>query len=252
MSARSRTWGLLALLVVMAVPAVVRGQVPSRPAFSSDRPWLSERAAIMSPGLWQAELGSTIRAEVHDEFLVGSALLRASLAGVEMRVTLPAVYVRHESGFLQLGDVGMGVKVPLDLGGAWWKWAALGTLIVPTGSESVNVPGAVGDATLIGEVELAGDVTLAMNAGYVFPFEDVAGGSVSFAATPAFPLPGSSGLRAYVGLFSYVRSGDDDFFVDWGLTRMAGSDRQWDLNAGYDPGSHVWFLGIGLAQRRSW
>jgi len=215
-------------------------------------PTLSDRAAILSPGLWQAELGSTIRAEVHDEFLVGSALLRASLAGVEMRFTLPAAYVRHSDSFLQLGDIGMGLKVPLDLGGAWWKWAALGTLNLPTGSEEVNAPSAGGDATFIGEVELAGDVTLALNAGYGFLFDDVGGGTVSFAATPAFPLPGSSGLRAYVGLSSYVRSGDDDFFVDWGLTRMDGTDRQWDLNAGYDPGSHVWFLGIGLANRRSW
>ena len=46
-----------------------------------------------------------------------------------------------------------------------------------------------------------------------------------------------------------MRSGDDDIFVEWGLTRMQGADRQWDVNAGYDPGSHVWFLGIGLAQR---
>jgi hypothetical protein len=252
MNARTRTLSLLALLAVLTLPSPAVGQAPTRPTFSSDRPWLGDRASVMAGGLWQAELGGTIRAEGNDEFLVGGALVRTAFAGVEMRFTLPAAYVRHQGGFLQLGDIGVGVKAPLDLGGAWWQWAAMGTLTLPTGSEAVNASGAGADATFIGEVELEGDVTVALNAGYGFLFDDVAGGTVSFTATPMFPLPGSSGLRAYAGLASYVRSGDDDFFVEWGLTRMAGADRQWDLNAGYDPGSHTWFLGIGVADRRGW
>jgi len=252
MNARTPTSSLLALLALLTLPSYALGQAPTRPAFSSDRPWLGDRASVLPGGLWQAELGSTIRAEGNDEFLVGSALVRTALAGVEMRFTLPGAYVRRQGAFLQLGDIGVGVKTPLDLGGAWWQWAAMGTLTLPTGSEQVNAPSAGGDAAFIGEVELAGDATLAMNAGYGFLFDDVVGGTVSFIATPMFPFPGSSDLRAYVGLATYVRSGDDDLFVEWGLTRMEGADRQWDLNAGYDPGSHTWFLGIGLAERRGW
>lgn len=244
---------LAAVLTALALPLQAVAQTPpARPPFSSDRPWLGDRAAIMAPGLWQAEVGSTIRAVGNDEFLVGSALLRASLAGVEARVTLPSAYVRHEGGFVQLGDLGVGVKVPVDLGGAWWSWAALGTLTLPTGSESVSASSAGADATLVGQVELQRDVLLALNAGYGFLLDDVTGGTVSLVATPAFPFPGNRELRAYAGVATYVRSGDDDFFVEWGLTRMAGADRQWDLNAGYDPGSHVWFLGVGVADRRGW
>ncbi len=255
MTASSSTRGRVVLIAIgsalaLAVPA--SAQTPSRATFSADRPWLGDRAAVLGEGLWQAEVGATIRAEEYDEFLVGSALLRAGLAGVELRVGIPPGLVRHEGGFLQLGDLGVGVKVPLDLGGAWWSWAAVGTLTLPTGDEDVSTGEAGGDATFVGEVELSGDVTLALNAGYGFLFDDATGGTVSFLATPAFPVPGSADLRAYLGVGSWVRSGDDELFVQWGLTRMAGPDRQWDLNAGYDPGSHVWFLGIGVADRRGW
>jgi hypothetical protein len=245
---------MIMLLALLAAPAASKAQVPQRPPFSSDRPGFADQAAIMTPGLWQAELGGTFRGEGSDEFLLGSALLRTSLAGVEARFTFPTAFVRHEGGFLQLGDIGVGVKVPLDLslGGAWWKWAALGTMNLPTGSEAVNAPSAGAAAKLVGQVELEGDATVTLNAGYGFLFDHVGSGTVSFVATPEFPFPGRPGMRAYAGLASYVRSGDDDYFVEWGLTRMAGTDRQWDLNAGYDPGSHTWFLGIGVAERRSW
>lgn len=255
MIASSLPRGLIAVVAAssaLALSLPASAQVPPRASFSADRPWLGDRAAVMGEGLWQAELGATIRAEEYDEFLVGSALLRAGLAGVELRLSVPPGLVRHEGGFLQLGDLGLGVKVPLDLGGAWWKWAAVGTLTLPTGADDVSTGEAGGDGTLVGEVELSGDVTLALNAGYGFLFDDVTGGTVSFLATPAFPLPGSADLRAYLGLATRVRSGDDDVVVEWGLTRMEGASRQWDLNAGYDPGSHVWFLGIGIADRRSW
>ncbi|HSW30665.1 MAG TPA: transporter [Longimicrobiales bacterium] len=227
-------------------------QTESRPPFSADRPGLGDRAAVMREGLWQAELGATIRAEESDEFLLGSALLRTGFAGVEARFVIPSGLIRHEGSFLQLGDLGVGVKVPLELGGAWWSWAAQGTLTLPTGSDEVSTGEAGGDAAFIAQVELAGDVSLAMNAGYGFLFDDVVGGTGSLVVTPAFPFPGSSDLRAYLGLATYVRSGDDDLVVEWGLTRMEGADRQWDLNAGYDPGSHVWFLGVGVAERRVW
>lgn len=255
MTGSSPTRGLVLLIAVgsalaLAVPA--SAQMPPRASFSADRPWLGDRAAVVGEGLWQAEVGATIRAEEYDEFLVGSALLRAGLAGVELRLGIPPGLVRHEGGFLQLGDLGLGVKVPLDLGGAWWRWAAVGTLTLPTGDEDVSTGEAGGDCTFVGEVELSGDVGLTLNAGYGFVFENVTGGALSFTATPAFPLPGSADLRAYLGLATWVRPGDDELVVQWGLTRMVGADRQWDLNAGYDPGSHVWFLGIGVADRRGW
>jgi len=227
-------------------------QTASRPPFSADRPWLGDRAAVMGQGLWQAELGATIRAEESDEFLLGSALLRTGFAGVEARFVIPSGFIRHEGSFLQLGDLGVGVKVPLELGGAWWSWAAQGTLTLPTGSDEASFGEAGGNATFIGQLEMAGDVSLLLNAGYGFLLDDVAGGTGSLVVTPAFPLPGSSDLRAYLGLATYVRSGGDDLVVEWGLTRMEGTDRQWDLNAGYDPGSHVWFLGVGVTERKGW
>jgi hypothetical protein len=253
MTVGSLTRRLAAVLTAVALPLSASAQAAApRSPLSADRPWLGDRTAILDQGVWQAELGATIRGEGNDEFLLGSALLRTGFAGVEARLVVPSGFVRHEGRFLQLGDLGVGVKVPLELGGAWWSWAATGALTIPTGAEMVTTGKAAGDAAFIGQVELAGDVSLAMNGGYGFLFDDVTGGTMSLVASPMFPFPGSSDLRAYVGLATYVRSGDDDLFVEWGLTRMEGADRQWDLNAGYDPGSHVWFLGIGLAQRGGW
>jgi hypothetical protein len=239
-------------VAALLCPLAVSAQSDERPPFSADRPGFGARAAVIGEGVWQGELGATIRAETNDEFLVGSALLRTGLAGVELRLSVPSGLVRHEGGFLQFGDLGLGMKVPLELGGAWWSWAAQGMLTLPTGSDEASSGEAGGNATFIGQVELAGDMTLLLNAGYGFLFDDVAGGAASLVVTPSFPLPGSSRLRGYLGLGTWVRSGDDDFFVEWGLTRMDGPARQVDLNAGYDPGSHVWFLGVGVADRRFW
>ncbi|MDP2959698.1 MAG: transporter [Longimicrobiales bacterium] len=251
MTVRSLSPSLVALLAVLAVPLPTSCQAPpARPPLSADRPGLGDKASVLAAGVWQAEVGSTIQAEINDEFLVGSSLVRTGFAGVEMRLFLPSVLVRNQDQLLQLGDLGLGVKVPLDLGGSWWSWAATGTLTLPTGSEHVTADDPGADAAFIGQVELAGDVTVAMNAGYGFLFGDFGGGAASLVVTPTFPFPGGGGLRAYAGYAARIRSGDDDQVIEWGLTRMEGADRQWDLNAGYDPGSHAWFLGIGVAQRR--
>ncbi len=244
-----RFWWVVFCSALVPGAAAAQDREPPRP-LSADRPGMGDKAGVLAPGVWQVEVGGTIEAQVNDEFLVGSALVRTGFAGVEMRLFLPSMLVRNQDQWLQLGDLGLGVKVPLDLGGAWWSWAAMGTLTLPTGSERVTADDAGGDAAFIGEVELTGDVTMAMNVGYGFLFGDLGGGAASLVVTPTFPFPGSGGLRAYAGYATRIRSGDDDQVIEWGLTRLGGPDRQWDLNAGYDPGSHNWFLGIGVAQRR--
>lgn len=241
----------LGTCVAFGAPAAAQAP-PPRPPFTADRPGLGDGAGIVGRGLWQVEAGATIHAETYDEYLVGNALLRLGLAGLEVRVSVPPLLIRNQDTFLQVGDLAVGVKVPLELGGRWWRWAATGTLALPTGSELVKADGAGGAAGFIGEVELAGDVALAFNAGYGFLFDEPGGGTGSLVATPTFPVPGRPDLQAYVGYGLFLRPGDDEHFVEWGITRQVGPDRQWDLNAGYDPGSHTWFLGAGLAHRGGW
>jgi len=241
---------VLIALSALAGPAAAQTQERAAPPrLPADRPGLGDGAVALGTGVWMAELGGTIQAVVNDEYLFSDALVRTGFAGVEMRLTVPSVHMRHGDEFLQLGDLGLGVKVPLDLGGAWWQWAALGTLTLPTGSEFVSAGDPALNATFIGQVELAADADLVLNTGWGFVFGDFGGGSWSLIATPTFPFPGREGVRFYVGYAGFIRSGHDDHIVEWGLTRMDGSDRQWDLNAGYDPGSHDWFLGVGVAAR---
>lgn len=249
---------LLALLVLPA--ALVAQEEPdstSGRAFldregttlSSDRPGLGDGAHVVGQGVWQAEVGGTIEAATSDEYLVGSPLVRYGLASLEVRLFVPTLFALRGNDALQLGDLGVGVKVPLDLTGGGWRWAATGSLTLPTGSDAVSVRDPALAGALIGERALTDDVGFAFNVGYGFTTDDVDGGTLSLLATPTFPVPGKDDLSFYFGYAGFYRQGDDAHVLEWGLARLDGPDRQWDVNAGYDPGEHTWFLGVGLARR---
>lgn len=242
-------WGAL-MVTALALPVDARAQGREPATLVSDRPGLGSAAHVLGPGVWQAELGGTIDAQVNDEFLVGSALLRMGFDALELRLVVPSVLVQHQSDFLRLGDLAVGAKVALPLAGDGWRWAALGTLSLPTGSRGASAEDPGVGATFIGETSLSRGVGFAFNAGYGFLTGDVTGGTLSFLATPSFPVPGREGLSMYLGYAGHLRPGDDAHVLEWGLARLDGPDRQWDVNAGYDPGGHTWFLGVGVSQRR--
>jgi len=150
--------------------------------------------------------------------------------------------------FLRFGDVGVGAKFPLDFGGGW-QWAGSGLMTLPIGARSLSAADPTAAGSIIAERSLSSTVSLALNAGYGFLFEDFGGGTLSFLATPTFALPETDGLSLYAGYAGYIRQGDDSHWLEAGVTKLDGPDRQWDVNAGYDPGGHVWFLGVGLAVR---
>jgi hypothetical protein len=171
------------------------------------------------------------------------------LGDIELRVYVPDVVGLHAGEFLRLGDLGVGAKFPLDLGGGW-EWAGTGLITLPTGGRSLTADDPGGGASIIAERALSADVGMQFNAGYGFLFSDVGGGTLSFLATPTFAIPDRDGLSVYVGYAGYVRSGGDAHWLEVGLAKLDGPDRQWDVNAGYDPGGHVWFLGVGVAVRK--
>lgn len=245
----------LALLAIAAAwtltfAPVARAQTRTEPTtLASDRPGLGDAAHVMAPGAWQVELGGTIWAEETDEFLVGSSLVRFGFAPLEVRLFVPNFVALHQGEFLRLGDLGVGVKVPLGSETSAWRWAATGLITLPTGAESLTAHDPGGGASIIGQTGLGASATLAVNAGYGFVFNDLGGGTLSLLVTPTFDVPGQQGLSAFVGWAGYLREGDDAHYIEGGLAKLDGADRQWDVNAGYDPGAHVWFLGVGVAQR---
>ena len=231
------------------LPAIALAQARQpAPTIVSDRPGLGDGAHVLAPGVVQGEFGGTIHAQASDDFLVGSSLLRYGFDAFELRVFVPDVVSLHAGEFLRLGDVGVGAKFPLDFGGGW-QWAGSGAFTLPTGAHSLTADDPGLGATLLAERGLTPTVGLAINTGYNFLFADVGGGTLSFLATPTFALSGREGTSLYAGYALYVQRGDDAHFIEGGLTRADGPDRQWDVNAGYDPGAHVWFLGVGVAAR---
>lgn len=239
---------LTAALIALPVRARAQEREPS-PTISSDRPGLGDAAYVLAPGEWQIELGGSIDGVPNDDYLVGSSLVRIGFRQIEMRVYVPDIVTLYRDQFLRLGDLGVGAKVPLRMGGEGWRWAAEGVLTLPSGSESLSAGDAAGYATMLAEADLGDGVVLALNAGYGSVFNDFGHGTLSLLVTPNFAIPGHDGLGAYVGYAGYLRQGEDTHYVEGGLYKLDGADRQWDVNAGYDPNGHVWFLGIGVAQR---
>lgn len=232
-----------------AAPATSLAQDREPPALASDRPGLGDAAHVLAPGTWQVEAGLTIDAQVNDEFLVGGALVRMGFSSFEMRLFVPTLYVKEGSDFLQLGDLGVGVKVPLDLGGGW-RWAATGTFTLPTGADGVSAEDPSLGGALVAETAVTDALGFAVNVGYGATFQDFGSGTLSLIATPTFAVPGREGLSAYLGYAGFLHEGEDDHFLEWGLARLDGTEKQWDLNAGYNLGRDTWFLGVGVAVRR--
>jgi hypothetical protein len=239
----------LGLFMALAMPVGLSAQRTRGATIASDRPGLGNGAYVMAPGEWQAELGGTIEARPNDEFLVGSALVRIGFEALELRVFVPSIYGLYSDDFLEIGDLGIGAKIPVELAVEGWRWAATAALTVASGTDAVSAGDTGGRAGFVGETSLSETVGLALNAGYGFGFDHFGDGTLSLLATPTFALTAFEGLSLYVGYAAYLRPGDDAHVIEWGLAKMKGADRQWDLNAGYDRGGNTWFLGVGVAQR---
>jgi len=239
------------LLGMLGLPASASSQAREPAAtLSPERPGLGDVSHVLAPGVWQLEVGGTIQADVGDDYLVGSSLLRFGFSALELRIFLPDVAALHESNFLGLGDLGLGVKLPMKLGAESWRWAATGSVRFPTGSEALSANATTGFVSVVGETAVTETLGFIMNIGVGAPFDDPGGGTLTLIATPILAVPGHDGLAVYLGYAGFVREGDDDHVIEWGLAKLDGPDRQWDVNAGYDPGGHDWFLGAGLALRR--
>ena len=239
------------LLGMLGLPASASSQAREPAAtLSSDRPGLGDGAHVLAPGVWQFELGGFVQSDVGDDYLVGRSLIRVGFSALEVRIFVPDLVALNQGNFLRLGDLALGVKVPLDFGTASWRWAATGSFTLPTGSQELSAGDPTGFLSLIGETSFSESVALALNAGYGSRFNDLGGGALSLVVTPTFAVPGQDGLSAYLGYAGLIREGDDLHIVEWGFAKVTGPDRQWDVNAGYDTGNHTWFLGAGLAVRR--
>jgi len=237
----------LGLAAALAVPGGLEGQERA-PAESirSDRPGLGDGTWVVGSGVWQAEVGGAVESSGEDQFLTGSGLLRVGLEGLELRASIPGVGIARGEEDLILGDVAVGVKLPLAEQDGWTT-SLMGGVSLPLdrGEGVPDDPG--GSAALLAETALSDEAALALNLGYGFPFDDVDQGTFAVIATPSLAL--GDDVSAYAGWAGFFRSGDDTHIVEGGVAWLARPDLQWDVNAGFDPDTEVWFLGAGFATR---
>ncbi len=214
-----------------------------------DRPGLGDGMWVVAPGVVQAEAGATLESAGGDRSGVGSALVRLGFAPLELRVQLPSLLLSTGPDDVEVGDLGLGVKVPLSWGGSW-RWSVVGGATFATGTNGGTAGGTTGFGTLVGETSLTELLGFALNVGYTAPFDEGGDGTASLIATPLFPLSGRlAGYLGYAGFFE-LGPASDGHFVEWGVTGTVGADTQWDLNAAREIDGDRWFFGVGLSRRR--
>lgn len=238
---------VLALLMVLATPWATRAQSRDpAPGIFSDRPGIGDGAWVVAPGVWQAEVGLTLQDVGPDRIGAGSALVRFGLPPLEIRFYLPSPLFSVEPDGTEVGDLGLGVKVPVVLGESW-RWSVVGGATLPTGTDGGTADQATGFATVVGETSLTEAVGFALNAGVSSPFETGELATLSLIPTLSTGLTGTvSGYAGYAGFF---QDSGDQHWLEAGIAGTAGPDLQWDLNSAYDVENETWFLGVGLAKR---
>ena len=237
--------------VLAALPAtlIAQSREPA-PSILSDRPGLGDGSHVLASGVWQVELGGEYVGGGDARFNLGQGLVRGGFGPFELRIYANSLVIEQTDGSSDFGfqDLGIGAKVPLG-GPGGWNWAALGLVTFPVGDDDYSANEFTGGGSMLGETSLSESVSLALNAGFFFPFNDVGEGKFAVILTPAFAIPGAPALSGYAGVASYFGHGDDSNFIEAGLAYSRDADTQLDLNWGIDTDSTEWFLGIGWARR---
>jgi len=239
------------LLVFVALPGVLAAQDREPPAsLSSDRPGLGDGTHVLSPGVWQVELGGQYMGHGADRWSLGQGLIRGGFEPFELRIYTNSLVLQQTAGESDVGfeDMGIGAKVPLG-GPGGWNWAALGLITLPIGTDAFSAGEVTAGASILGETSLTESISLALNAGYFFPMDGPNDGSFAIILTPGFSIPAIDGLSGYAGIASYLGNGPDTNFVEAGLAYLQDADTQLDLNWGIDTDTREWFLGVGWARR---
>lgn len=248
-SVRSVLAVMLSALMLHGAPGA-RAQVPE---LSTDRPDLTESAALVPSGLWQVESGFA------RERMAGESgdVRRLSVAEMLVRVGLSEVFeARIGGGYIHqregassstspetgLAGVMAGVKLRLGEG-----FAALAHIHLPIGNTNLRLPDVAPELVLAAETPLNSWLELSGNVGGLW-LQDEAG----VFATAALGADLTEPLGAFVEGFWGTAMGETPLLqAEGGLTYLLASNLQLDCTGGVtlfdsDPG---WFLGAGVSVR---
>jgi len=260
----SRITSTLALLLALTVPSA-QAQMTDAPV-TSDRPGLSNAAATVSQGTFQAELGydlsqNTTGEEALSTHSLGLLLLRY---GVTDRIEF-----RANVGSIGFDEQFAGTDTELESG---YNGAAIEAKIklfenattTVSGFSSTSVPLSTGPfesvddrsqqtLALLLDGALGQNLTLTVNGGANFFWD--AGEQEDRAVTalfiPTLNFAINDQAGAYVGYFGQYRDTANTNFVEGGFTYLVSPNTQIDLNGGFrvDDNEDGFFVGVGLSQR---
>jgi hypothetical protein len=227
-----------------------RAQVPD---ISTDRPDLTESAALVPSGLWQVEAG-LIRERIRNDsgeirrLAVVDVLARAGLSEM-LEARLGGGYAHQRSSdtaaastAMGLAGIMTGVKIRLAEGAS-----VLAHLHIPIGHEDLRLPDTAPELVFAGESALTDRVELSGNLGGVWLREEA---SVFASMAVGFDL--TDRLGTFVeGFVLGAMHAQPRYQAECGLTYLLASNLQVDCTGGVtlfedDPG---WFLGAGLSVR---
>lgn len=242
---------LLAVLLVAIAGPSAGAQTP--PELSTDRPDLTESAALVPAGLWQFESGIT-RERIAEEsgelkrFAVVELLTRVGISEV-FEARLGTGYVHQRSSAVDgetvttgVAGVMTGAKIRLSAGAA-----LLAHLHIPVGHRDLRVPDVAPELVLAGEIPLSGSLELSGNFGGMWVSDEAA-----VFATAALGLSATERLGFFVEGFSAgVMHSRPIYQAEAGATYLLADNLQVDCTGGAtlfeaDPG---WFLGVGVSVR---
>ena len=143
-----------------------------------------------------------------------------------------------------LAPVAVGAKVPVLRGDGSATVALQGILGIPSGTGAQrrrDWPVAVNAlADFVTGEKTAVSVNVGLDDELV----------TSLIVTPALSLSDRAGAYAgYAGMFDGFVNGASSHLAEAGITYLAGSDTQLDLNGGVDLNGDGWFVGVGVATR---
>jgi hypothetical protein len=242
---------LLAVLLIAMAGPIAGAQTP--PELSTDRPDLTESAALVPAGLWQFESGIT-RERIAEEsgelkrFAVVELLTRVGISEV-VEARLGTGYVHQRSSAVDgetvtrgVAGVMAGAKIRLSDGAA-----LLAHLHIPVGHHDLRVPDLAPELVLAGEIPVSGSLELSGNFGGMWLSDEAA-----VFATAALGLSATERLGFFVEGFSAGAMHSRPIYqVETGSTYLLAPNLQVDCTGGAtlfeaDPG---WFLGVGLSVR---
>jgi hypothetical protein len=241
--------------LAFAATALLSAPALQAQSIASDRPGIGSGSAVIGHKTVQLETGfDYTKTDTSDTYSIGQLLIRAGAPWFELEVFANSYVITRSDLTDDVGDdegfqdLAIGVKVPLLVGaGGRLSLSAQGILQTPSGSDIFTNDEWVPTANLLLDLGISDRLAVSVNTGYQAgpgTVDDV----FTLFVTPGVDLGG--GFGAYAGWAGFFSDLGNTHFGEGGITYLANSNVQLDLNSGWDVDTDDYFLGFGLAVRR--